>query len=119
MLAPSPSRAGIGVDACIVSRFGVLYAVLYMVKATRTQVYLTSDQRERIDELIKREGKSLAWVVREALDQYLAGPTSDRGRVLDATFGTIPDLEVPPRSEWDRFPGPKRDARVPTTKRVR
>jgi len=75
-----------------------------MAPATRTQVYLTAEQRERIDELMEREGKSLAWVVREALDRYLAGPTSDRSRVLDAAFGALPNLQVPSRSEWNRFP---------------
>jgi hypothetical protein len=72
--------------------------------STRTQVYLTDEQRRRIDQLVAREGHSLAWVVREALDQYLAGPAPDRQRALDSTFGALPDLEVPPRAEWDRHP---------------
>jgi hypothetical protein len=75
---------------------------------TRTQVYLTEEQRTQIDDLMAREGRSLAWVVREALDQYLSGPAPDRIGVFDATFGAMPDLEVPARSEWDRFPPAER-----------
>jgi hypothetical protein len=72
--------------------------------STRTQIYLTVEQRAAIDAKIKREGKSLAWIVREALDQYLAPKPPDLDAILDRTFGTIPDLEVPPRSEWNRYP---------------
>ena len=78
-----------------------------MPGSTRTQIYLTADQRAAIDALMEREGKSLALIVREALDQYLAPPKSDLGAALDAAFGALPDLEVPPRSEWNRFPLPK------------
>ena len=39
--------------------------------ATRTQVYLTTEQRERIEALRARDGRSLAEVVRDALDAYL------------------------------------------------
>jgi hypothetical protein len=28
---------------------------------------------------------------------------AERKRVLDETFGSIPDLEVPSREDWDRF----------------
>ncbi|MGI8608944.1 MAG: CopG family transcriptional regulator [Candidatus Dormibacteria bacterium] len=72
--------------------------------ATRTQVYLTTEQRRRIDDLITRNGQSLAWVIREALDQYLAAPGADRQTALDATFGALPRLSVPSREEWNRFP---------------
>ncbi|HXA43286.1 MAG TPA: CopG family transcriptional regulator [Candidatus Solibacter sp.] len=72
--------------------------------STRTQIYLTAEQRAAIDARIKRDGKSLAWIVREALDQYLAPKSEDFEAVLDRTFGSIPDMEVPPRSEWDRYP---------------
>jgi Arc/MetJ-type ribon-helix-helix transcriptional regulator len=74
--------------------------------ATRTQVYLTTEQRRRIEELRARDGRTLAEVIRAALDSYLehqrADPDEHR-RVLDETFGSIPDLEVPARSDWDRF----------------
>jgi hypothetical protein len=79
--------------------------------ATRTQVYLTEDQRREIEKLRARDGRTLAEVVRAALDEYLAthGPAAEEARrretqrVLDETFGSMPDLEVPPREEWDRF----------------
>lgn len=40
-------------------------------------------------------------MVREAVDAYLASEP-DRQAALDATFGAIPDLEVPSRGEWER-----------------
>lgn len=89
----------------------MLYAALYMPTATRTQVYLTAEQRRQIDELRARDGRTLAEVVRTALDEYLSThgreaaerERAETQRVLDETFGSIPDLEVPPRAEWDRF----------------
>jgi hypothetical protein len=79
--------------------------------ATRTQVYLTADQRREIEKLRARDGRTLAEVVRAALDEYLAthGPAAEEReraetqRVLDETFGIAPDFEVPPRDGWDRF----------------
>ncbi|MGI9099759.1 MAG: CopG family transcriptional regulator [Solirubrobacteraceae bacterium] len=72
------------------------------MSATRTQVYFTQEQRRRLDALAKREGKTLAEVVREAVDAYVPPAPPDLEVVLDETFGSIPDLEVPSRSEWDR-----------------
>lgn len=69
--------------------------------ATRTQIYLTADQRERLDELGRRQGRPMAELIREAVDAYLeAGP--DPAESLRSTFGSIPDLTVPPRDEWAR-----------------
>jgi Arc/MetJ-type ribon-helix-helix transcriptional regulator len=78
--------------------------------ATRTQVYLTEDQRRQIEELRARDGRTLAEVVRAALDEYLAThgrqaadrELVERRRVLDETFGSMPDLSYPDRSDWDR-----------------
>ncbi len=69
--------------------------------STRTQVYLTAEQRARVEARMRRERKSLAQVVRDALDAYLS---DDEGfdRVVNDTFGALPDLEVPSRDEWDR-----------------
>jgi len=80
-----------------------LYTPLYMA-STRTQIYLTKEQRAKLDALAKREEKTLAELIREAVDRYLETEPSaaDRDRILAETFGAIPDLEVPPRSEWDR-----------------
>ncbi len=82
------------------TQLSTLYTALYMA-ATRTQVYLTTEQRERLDALSRQHGKSLAELVREAVDDYLAHSPDPRP-ALDATFGVLPGIEVPPRSEWDR-----------------
>ncbi len=88
----------------------MLYTALYMA-ATRTQVYLTEEQRQQIEELRARDGRTLAEVIRAALDDYLAThgrqaaelELAERQRVFDETFGSMPDLEVPSREEWNRF----------------
>ena len=72
------------------------------MSATRTQVYFTEEQRRRLDVMAKREGKTLAEVVREAVDAHVAQAPPDLEVVLDETFGSMPELEVPARSEWDR-----------------
>jgi predicted DNA-binding protein len=73
-----------------------------MAAATRTQIYLTAEQRTRLDALARREGASLAEVVRDAVDAYLALTVPDADAALAATFGTLPQLDVPSRDEWDR-----------------
>ena len=88
----------------------MLYTALYMSAATRTQVYLTAEQRRQIDELRARDGRSLAAVVRNALDEYLAThgreaaarDLAQRQHALDETFGSMPDFPYPDRSDWDR-----------------
>lgn len=72
------------------------------MSAMRTQIYLTREQRDRLDELAMREEKSLAELVREAVDSYLGDPGPSLQEALDATYGAAPDLEVPSREEWDR-----------------
>ena len=69
--------------------------------STRTQIYLTSEQRRRLDERGHREGRALASLVREAIDRYLE-VAPEAAEALDATFGSLPDLEVPARDEWNR-----------------
>jgi predicted DNA-binding protein len=73
-----------------------------MPGALRTQIYLTVEQRARLDELREREGKSLAELVREALDAYVAEQAVDAADALDSTFGAAPGFTVPERDEWDR-----------------
>ena len=70
--------------------------------ATRTQVYLTTEQRKRIDDLRARDGRSLAEVVRAALDAYLDRSQPDAQTAFGDTFGAAPDLEVPSRDEWSQ-----------------
>lgn len=76
-----------------------MYTALYMA-STRTQVYLTADQRERIDRLSAREGRTLAEVVRAALDAYLDERSPDPEGALEQAFGAAPGLTVPSRDEW-------------------
>ncbi len=79
--------------------------------ATRTQVYLTQEQRDRIEELRAGDGRTLAEVIRAALDEYLAthGREAEETRraqtqrVFDETFGIAPDFPYPNRDEPDRF----------------
>jgi hypothetical protein len=76
------------------------------MSAIRTQVYLTQEQRARIEELRARDGRTLAEVIRAALDAYLTAPEptlEELQGTLDEAFGSMPDLEAPPREEWDRF----------------
>jgi Arc/MetJ-type ribon-helix-helix transcriptional regulator len=87
----------------------VLYTVLYMA-ATRTQVYLTAEQRRRIEELRARDGRTLAEVIRSALDEYLdthgreaaERELEEKRRSLAETFGIAPDFPYPERADWDR-----------------
>ena len=69
--------------------------------AIRTQVYLTQDQRRRIDEVARAEGVTLAEVIRRALDAYL-NAERDAAVALAATFGADPDARAPSREEWAR-----------------
>jgi CRISPR/Cas system-associated protein Cas7 (RAMP superfamily) len=70
--------------------------------ATRTQVYLTEDQRRLIERRSRRTGESLAHMVREALDAYLVDDERALQAALDETYGAEPDFEIPSRSEWER-----------------
>lgn len=79
-----------------------LYTMLYM-PATRTQIYLSNEQRRRLDALRRREGRSLAELVREAVDLLLDQQAAEeRQTALQRSFGAAPHLSAPDRSEWDR-----------------
>ena len=71
------------------------------MSSTRTQIYLTEEQRRRIDRVTASEGVTMAEVIRRALDEYLV---DDDGVAvaLDSTFGGDPDASAPDRSEWRR-----------------
>lgn len=71
------------------------------MSATRTQVYLTEAQRERIDRAAAAEGVTMAEVIRRAIDEYL-GDEADPSAALEATFGAAPAAEVPSRDGWRR-----------------
>ncbi|HYR56192.1 MAG TPA: ribbon-helix-helix protein, CopG family [Myxococcaceae bacterium] len=70
--------------------------------ARRTQIYLTADQRKRLDERRRRERRTLAELVREAVDAYLTDRSVDPATALNSTFGALPKLELPRRDEWER-----------------
>jgi hypothetical protein len=72
------------------------------MSATRTQVYFTEEQRRELDARAQREGKTLAQVVREAVDAYIAQEPPKLEVILDESFGSMPELDVPSRDEWDR-----------------
>ncbi len=84
-----------------------MYAVLYM-PATRTQIYLTEEQRRLIERRSRRTGESLAHMVREALDAYLIDDAGQLAVALDDTFGAEPELQVPDRDEWEPGADPGR-----------
>ena len=76
--------------------------MLCCMSATRTQVYLTEQQRQRIDELAGIEGVTLAEIVRRALDAYFLSYIPDASECFSRTFGAVTDIEVPSRDEWQR-----------------
>jgi ribbon-helix-helix CopG family protein len=73
----------------------MMYTMLYM-PATRTQIYLTADQRDRLDERGAQTGLGLAEMIRRAVDEYLGEP-GDIAAALDETFGALTELELPSR----------------------
>jgi predicted DNA-binding protein len=74
---------------------------MFCMSARRTQIYLTAEQRRRIDEVARADGVTMAEVIRRALDYYLT-TEGDASSALTATFGADPDAMAPDRREWDR-----------------
>jgi predicted DNA-binding protein len=71
------------------------------MSATRTQVYLTEEQRSRIDRVAAAEGVTMAEVIRRAVDEYVADEV-DATAVLASTFGADPSAQAPSRDTWRR-----------------
>lgn len=71
------------------------------MSSTRTQIYLTDEQRERIDRVAAAKGWTMAQVVRRAVDDYL-DDEPDLEAALASTFGAAPDASVPSRDAWRR-----------------
>ena len=71
------------------------------MSATRTQIYLRSSQRRRLDEIAGSRGSSLASVVREAVELYIAQAPVDPAAALESTFGAAPDAQAPGRDDWE------------------
>ena len=76
--------------------------------STRTQIYLTDEQRRALDRRGRRTGAPLARMIREAVDAYLTEDRPDVQAALDEAFGTLPELAVPNRDEWERGSDPGR-----------
>jgi hypothetical protein len=74
-----------------------MYAVLYLA-ATRTQIYLTARQRTLLDERMAHEHKSMAQIIREAIDTYLVSDDVDVEGTLGPEFGALPDLVLMTRN---------------------
>jgi len=70
------------------------------MSSTRTQIYLTQEQRARVDELAASSGINMAEVIRQAVDAYLSERSPESSHALTSTFGAVADLEVPSRDEW-------------------
>ena len=68
--------------------------------ATRTQIYLTSEQRRRLDARSRRTGATLARMIREAVDAYLIEDAPSLAAALDDTYGSLPELELASREGW-------------------
>ena len=66
----------------------MLYTLLYMA-ATRTQIYLTAEQRQRLDERGSQNGLGLAEMIRQAVDGYLGAKVTS-GRPLRAPSARCP-----------------------------
>jgi GGDEF domain-containing protein len=64
----------------------------------RTQIYLDEEQAEQLARRARAHGSTTSKVIREAIDEYLAGPADADDRVarfraaLDASFGVAPYL---------------------------
>jgi hypothetical protein len=69
----------------------------YIVK--RTQIYLDERQTAKLGRRAAVRGTTASKMIREAIDQYLAGPDEEADRLarfgaaLEATFGAAPYLE--------------------------
>src|SRR5467141_1112958 len=84
----------------------MLYTALYMA-ARRTQIYLTAEQRKRLDERRRRERRTLAEIVRQAVDAYLADRSVDPATALN---GTVSELLVDTDVFVDHLRGARRMA---------
>ena len=66
----------------------------------RTQIYLTDEQRRRLDRRARDAGVPMAVVIRGILDEALSigGPQEARMAAADAAFGALDDGE-----SWQEF----------------
>jgi hypothetical protein len=70
----------------------------------RTQIYIDDDQDRLLERRAKAAGTTKSALIRRAIDVFLMRKreNSELERILDETAGSMPDLQVPSRDEWDR-----------------
>ena len=61
----------------------------------RTQVQLTDEQLGRLRELAERQGRSVAEVIRESVDSYIARAERDREELYERARSIIGKYEGP------------------------
>lgn len=67
------------------------------------QVTLTPAQRDALERRAIREGRTVAELVQDAIDHYLVrGDASLVNAASSRTYGALPDLDLPSRTEWNR-----------------
>lgn len=71
------------------------------MSAIRTQIYLTEEQRVRVDLAAEALGVTMAELIRRAIDDYL-GDEIDPSSALASTYGADPEASVPSRDSWQR-----------------
>jgi len=64
----------------------------------RTQVLLTPSQRQRLERIAAREGRSLGAVIRDAIDAY----TLPRARPRDEALRSLVNLGAPV-DDWEQM----------------
>ena len=62
----------------------------------RTQVQLTDEQLQRLRELAQRQGRSVADVIRESVDSYIARTERDREELYERARNIIGKYSGPP-----------------------
>lgn len=72
------------------------------MSSLRTQIYLTREQRRRLDQRSRRDRRPMAALIRDAVDVYLGTEGTDASEALRRTFGVSPNFTVPDRDEWTR-----------------
>lgn len=73
----------------------------------RTQIYLTKQQKEKLDMLSQTSGRSQSELIREAIDHFLVLNHPEKGNDIMAAFGIWKDRDDLPdfdelRKGWDK-----------------